>query len=318
VLVSGRLLAEYARSLPPKPVDLAHDDGRVTLTCGRIRLTLPAMAIDGYPMLPEPPPAVGTVDAAALRGMVAGTAIAAAKAGDASGKAALLGVLVALGPTAIRLTATDGYRAAIGDVPWSPEPGADARAIALATTLLEAVRGIGDGPVRVRLGNGLLALESDDRVVVTRLIAGEYPPIHKVMPERGAGASARFEVTAMAAALKRAELVAPRKAAVRVAFADGVATVTATGEAEVSGEEFDCAYDGPAIEVRAMPGSLLEALAALDTGVAEMHLTTPRKPVMLTRTPVPGEEAAGDAYRHMFMPIRAMGPAAPVTGGDEG
>ena len=33
-LVSGRLLADICRSLPPKPVDVSLDGSRVSLTCG--------------------------------------------------------------------------------------------------------------------------------------------------------------------------------------------------------------------------------------------------------------------------------------------
>ena len=39
-LVSGRLLADICRSLPDKPVQMALDGARVSLTCGAARFTL--------------------------------------------------------------------------------------------------------------------------------------------------------------------------------------------------------------------------------------------------------------------------------------
>ena len=44
-LVSGRLLADIARSLPAKPVDLAADASKVELTCGSARFTLQMLPV---------------------------------------------------------------------------------------------------------------------------------------------------------------------------------------------------------------------------------------------------------------------------------
>ncbi|MEO6886334.1 MAG: DNA polymerase III subunit beta, partial [Jatrophihabitantaceae bacterium] len=40
-LVSGRLLADITKSLPPHPVDFAVDGTRLTISCGSTRFTLP-------------------------------------------------------------------------------------------------------------------------------------------------------------------------------------------------------------------------------------------------------------------------------------
>ena len=60
-LVSGRLLADICRSLPAKPVDLALDGSRVSLTCGSARFSLQTMPVEDYPSLPDMPAASGTV-----------------------------------------------------------------------------------------------------------------------------------------------------------------------------------------------------------------------------------------------------------------
>ena len=44
VLVSGRLLADIAKALPAKPVDLEVEGTKVTVTCGSARFALAAMA----------------------------------------------------------------------------------------------------------------------------------------------------------------------------------------------------------------------------------------------------------------------------------
>src|SRR5947207_4827201 len=44
-LVSGRLLTDITRMLPPHPVDVAVDGPRVTIACGNARFTLPTMPV---------------------------------------------------------------------------------------------------------------------------------------------------------------------------------------------------------------------------------------------------------------------------------
>ena len=45
-LVSGRLLADIARSLPNKPVDITADSSRMELVCGSARFTLQTLPVD--------------------------------------------------------------------------------------------------------------------------------------------------------------------------------------------------------------------------------------------------------------------------------
>ena len=60
-LVSGRLLADIARSLPNKPVELTSDENRMEIVCGSARFTLQTLPVADYPSLPEMPAATGTV-----------------------------------------------------------------------------------------------------------------------------------------------------------------------------------------------------------------------------------------------------------------
>ena len=71
VLVSGRLLADIAKALPNKPVDLEVDGNKVAVSCGSARFSLAAMAADDYPALPVMPAVAGTIDAHDLARAVA-------------------------------------------------------------------------------------------------------------------------------------------------------------------------------------------------------------------------------------------------------
>ena len=82
VLVSGRLLAEIARALPAKPVDVVLDGTKVTVTCGASRFTLLTMPVEDYPALPAMPAVVGTI-AGVRRAVVARVVVAAGAIGPA-------------------------------------------------------------------------------------------------------------------------------------------------------------------------------------------------------------------------------------------
>ena len=58
-LVSGRLLADITRALPPHPVDVTIDGSRLTITCGAAKFSLPTMPVDDYPKLPVMPTTAG-------------------------------------------------------------------------------------------------------------------------------------------------------------------------------------------------------------------------------------------------------------------
>ncbi|MGH3784210.1 MAG: DNA polymerase III subunit beta, partial [Pseudonocardiaceae bacterium] len=49
VLVSGRLLAEIARALPPKDVRVTVEGNRLAVRCGSVRFNLPLLHIEDYP-----------------------------------------------------------------------------------------------------------------------------------------------------------------------------------------------------------------------------------------------------------------------------
>ena len=125
-LVSGKLLADIARSLPNKPVQITTDPAKMDLVCGSARFTLQALPVDEYPDLPQMPAATGTVDASVFSRAVAQVVVAA-------GRDELLpvftGVRVEINGETLSLLATDRYRMALKEITWNPS-ATDAEATA--------------------------------------------------------------------------------------------------------------------------------------------------------------------------------------------
>ena len=112
-LVSGRLLADIAKSLPNRPVDFSSDAIRAELVCGPARFTLQMLPVSDYPTLPEMPTATGEVASDVLAHAIAQVVVAA-------GRDELLpvftGVRLEINGDNLSLLATDRYRMALKEL----------------------------------------------------------------------------------------------------------------------------------------------------------------------------------------------------------
>ena len=138
VLVSGKLLAEIAKSLPDRPVRLTAGASNVELVCGSARFTLQLLPVEDYPDLPEMPAATGSVVSEDFARSVAQVVIAA-------GRDELLpvftGVRLEIDGDRLSLLATDRYRMALKELTWNPATtGAEGAALVPARVLGEAAR----------------------------------------------------------------------------------------------------------------------------------------------------------------------------------
>ncbi|MDQ6848815.1 MAG: DNA polymerase III subunit beta, partial [Actinomycetota bacterium] len=136
-LVSGRLLADIAKALPPHPVDVTVEGSRLTISCGASRFTLPGMPVEDYPRLPSMPTTAGTVSSAEFAHAVSQVAVAA---GRDDTLPMLTGVRLEIDGPRLTLAATDRYRLAVRELEWSPQnPAADsAQVLVPARALSEA------------------------------------------------------------------------------------------------------------------------------------------------------------------------------------
>ncbi|MDA2806424.1 DNA polymerase III subunit beta [Nocardiopsis suaedae] len=319
VLVSGRLLAEIARSLPAHPVRVEADGGRVLLTCGPARFTLITLPLEDHPLLPDMPPAAGSLPGEAFAGAVRQVVPAASRDDTLP---MLTGVHLDFGADTLALAATDRYRVAVRRMRWRPEhPGAAGSALVPARTLSDLARTLDpSADVEVFLskaagggapasgGEGMIGFASGGRSITTRLIDSDFIPYEKRFPTEPA-ARAEVPPAAFTEAVKRVALVADRSTPVRISFTPG--SGGAAGEAVLeagSGEDAQAAevlavdYDGEPMRIAFAPGYLLDGLAGVATERARLDMTQPTKPAVISDAP----ESEGDEpeFRYLVMPLR--------------
>jgi DNA polymerase-3 subunit beta len=319
-LVSGRLLADITKALPPHPVDVAVDGARLTIACGSARFTLPMMPVDEYPRLPTMPTTAGTVDSAAFATAVSQVAIAA---GRDDTLPMLTGVRLEIEADRLTLAATDRYRLAVREMEWTPQrPAEPVQVLVPARTLAEAARSLSHSD-RMTLalssagggtGEGILGFigTTNGRAsrATTRLLDATFPAYRSLLPNEWAS-SAEITVPTLIEAVRRVALVAERNTPVRMEFGDGALALSAGGDDEGRAEEnLEVVYEGEPITTAFNPQFLLDGLGAVSTPTARMLFTSPNKPVVL-RPDTSGDAGAatvptGD-YTYVMMPVRLPG-----------
>jgi DNA polymerase III subunit beta len=317
VLVSGRLLADISRSLPPKPVDITSDDTKMELICGSARFTLQTLPVADYPSLPGMPEATGTVPSAAFAQAVAQVVVAA-------GRDELLpvftGVRVEIDDDTISLLATDRYRMALKELTWNPSrPQSSATALVPARVLSETSRSMTAGEeIMLSLadggaGDGIIGFDgrgpAGQRQTTTRLLDGEFPKVRHIM-DTAALMNVRVGTAEVIAAAKRVALVAERNTSLRMLMGDGFVTLeAATGDQAQASESIEAMIDQPGGGDQVVtaagfnPSYLLDGLGAFDTPYVNFAFTAPSKPCQLTGLATLDGNPLTD-YRHVIMLMR--------------
>jgi len=307
-LVSGRLLADISRALPPHPVDVAVDGARLTIACGSARFTLPTLPVEDYPKLPQMPTTAGTVDPATFASAVGQVAVAA---GRDDTLPMLTGVRLEIDGEKLTFAATDKYRLAVRELTWNPSNAAEASAqvVVPARTLADAAKslahsdeltialsasaGAGDGIIGFTGTTGGRASRA-----TTRLLDPQFPPYRSLLPTEWAS-TADVEVAPFVEAVKRVALLADRSTPVRLEFADGNVSLNAGGDDEGRAEEqLEVAFEGEPITIAFNATFLLDGLSVLNTSTARLLFPSSNKPTVLR----PAE--SDDEYYYLIMPMR--------------
>lgn len=305
-LVSGRLLADIARSLPAQPVVMAAEGNRVTISCGRASFTLPTLPIDDYPSLPDMPASSGIVDASVFATAVGQVAIAA---GRDDTLPTLTGIRMEIDGSSIVLAATDRYRLAVRELQWQPAASSTQGELLIpAKTLADAAKSLGGADaVTIALaseGDRLIGFEGDRRRTTSRLLDGEFPKYRSLLPSESS-THATIDTAALVEAVKRVALVAERNTPVRLNFSGSEVGLRAgTGDDAQAEESLEADVTGDAIEIAFNPGYLLDGLSAIDAPMAQFAFTQATRPAVISGIT---DGTVHDEYRYLLMPVRLTG-----------
>ncbi|MFR9749776.1 DNA polymerase III subunit beta [Nocardia sp. 004] len=306
-LVSGRLLTDIAKALPPRPVELSDNGDRLEIVCGPSRFALPLMAVEDYPDLPPSPAAVGAVDHSDLRDAVAQVVVAA---GRDDTLPMLTGINIEFHPSFLRLVSTDRFRIAIRELGWEP---VTTMGNSRPTSMLVPARALAEtsktlaGP-RIEIasvpGQTILGLATDDQHHTMRTLDMPYAPYQRYL-ETTHTASARIRSAPLIDAIKRVSLLSLRGTQVRLTFAATTARLSAGGDNEGSAEEsIGCEFDGEPLTIAFNPRYLLEGLTAAHAEIVEIALNGPTRAAILRAADREPDVERHEGLIYVLMPVR--------------
>ena len=319
-LVSGRLLADIARALPDRPVEVTVTAQKMYITCGSAKFTLPTMPVEDYPQLPEMPGVTGSANVDAFSEAVSQVAVAAGKDDTLP---MLTGIRMEIEGPRVTLIATDRFRLAIRDFEW--EPARDDVAVEVlipAKAMIEVSRSSGGGRVDLSLGagaevgaDGILGVLVSGQRTTTRLLDAEFPKVRQLLPPQHTSVAV-VEVEPLVQAIKRAALVADRGVQVRLAFSEGEVALSAGGDdAAQANETLPVDFVGVTLTIAFNPGYLLDGLGSVHSSRVAFGFTQPSRPAVLRPAPeaLPEVDADGSIapidsdHTYLLMPVRLPG-----------
>lgn len=303
ILVSGKMLADIANSLPGHTVSVFLDGTKVIIKSGSAKFTLNSMPLSDYPNLPEIPQRGGQIDATVFAAAVGQVAVAASRDDTLP---LLTAIKIVIAGDDVRLLSTDRYRLARAKTAWSADD-AD-RSIELlikAKVLQDVAKSVPSGgtvSVTVNTSGTIVGFAVGGRQITTLVQSGDYPEVERLFPAQTT-ISAVVSTLELRDAVKRVALVAERNTPIRLAFAGDVVTLIAgsAGDAEAS-ESLHAEVAGGDITVAFNPQYLLEGIGAIHSPSLRLAFTHPSKPVLFNGVDDKGSDVR--SYEYLLVPIR--------------
>lgn len=300
----AKKLYEIVKALPETDVRIEEDKNGVKVAADRFDSRMQTQPPQDFPAVPESAGAMtSTLSAVSIRAMVAKTQFAIT--GEDT-RYFLNGALFILQPDVMSLVATDGHRLALVAVPRPKGSATDQkeeiRAILPRKTLWELGKLLaeGDGEVRYERGENHLFFQVGDRMLISRMIDGQFPAFERVIP-KGNNRHIEFERERLTNAVRRVALLSnERSKAVKFVIEDGKVEVNSSspefGEAR---EVLPVDYNEGAMQICFNAQYVLDFLNVVETDNVMLELKDEASQAVMK--PIGAE---GYEYTYVIMPMR--------------
>lgn len=270
---------------PTLTIQTEQDVAQITGQDSRFKIY--GQPVSEFPPIPEfKGEADFEIAAAELHRLIAMTLFATARENS---RYAINGVLLEREGNKLTMVATDGHRLAVargackGDKSQTQSAIVPAKALNLLLRLFEDA----EQTVQVKIADNQILLATDQAVLASNLVEGNFPPYRDVIPKEG-DKRATLPTDLFVSAVRRAALLTNEESrGVRMAF--GPSGLTLSSRAPEMGEaEINVAlpeYSGEPIEIGFNPAYLLDALKVVGESQVQMEFKAPNKPGVLRTGP---------------------------------
>jgi len=294
---------EIVKSLPETDIRISEDKGGVKVAADRFDSRMQTLPKEDFPTLPDASSGSGAILArSAIREMVTKTQFAIT--GEDT-RYFLNGALFVLRGDSMSLVATDGHRLALVTCPREGKAKKDAdedKPILPKKTLGELGRLLaeGDGDIRYERGENHLFFSVGDRLLISRMIDGQFPAYERVIP-KGNDKHIEFERDRLTNAVRRVALLSnERSRAVKFQVEKGKVDVMSSspdvGEAH---ETLPVDYTGGSMQICFNAQYVLDFLSAVSCDVVSLDLKDEVSQAVMKPVGVEGYD-----YTYVIMPMR--------------
>ena len=254
ICVQARKLFEIARLLPDAPVTFKKEDNDwVTVTCDKTRFKMVGVARDAFPEVPLFKSAPTKLSAEIIKSFIDKTIFAITQE---ESRYTLSGAKFILDDTGAKMVTTDGHRLAYVERKGVSKNGNDAidtliprKTLAELTKLTTGF----EGEISLGLDNNHIFFEVGPRLLVSRMLYGQFPNYDMVMPKNN-DKSVQFDCGLLNSAVRRVALMSDERShAIRFHLEPNQLVISSqnaeegeaseTIQAEYTGEETDIGFN---------------------------------------------------------------------------
>ena len=311
-VVPGKLISDIVKSLPDAAVRFQSAQGSsdAQITCDSSAFSIRTLSADDFPGFPKVSPnETLTLPFDTFSQMVRKVSKVVSR--DES-RAILTGVLLERNGSTLRMVATDSYRLAMTEAKISDGAASDAGNdsddtdnsfnVVISGSFLNDVAALSaqDGMVSIGVAENQIIVICGDIRFISRRIEGQYPNYRQLLPEEHT-TRAKFPVSELASAIKRASLMSSSSAPIRISLTPdpvnlAVITVNSADLGSVR-ENIDCPIEGEEIEIAFNSAYISDGLTSLKEEEVYFDVQSPLKPGIL-RT------IDSDDFLYLIMPVR--------------
>ena len=302
--ISARKLFEIVRELPEEDVVLTGEENHwVRIECGRSRFKVAGLPPADFPVFPGiGKEAMIPIAREVFLDLVRRTLFAV---GENDARYVLNGVLCAIEGGRIRMVGTDGHRLAVAeqalDRPKGTPAYPDVSAIIPKKALLEMKKLVEDSegePLEIGFTKTQFMFRQGDLLLLTRLMEGNYPNYHQVIPT-GNDKRVTVDKKTLEGALRRVSLLAKERTNAIKFQLEPARLVLSTSNPELgeATEDMGVAYDGDGLATGFNARYLLDVLGAVAGPEAVLEFKDPLSPCLI-------KEPAQEGSLCVIMPMR--------------
>ncbi len=305
MVVPGRKLAALAKGLASGPIEMESIGmEQLQIKYNKGQIAIPCFVPEEFPMLPAREGKIeGSIPVRVFKRMVRGVGIASSA--DEL-RPVFTGIMLEVNDNTITMVATDTHRLAVSTDSWQ---GSGQSTIIVPNKVMQEICRLAvsdDDNIIITIGNSQVYFSFANLNITSRLIVGQFPDYHQVIPEDQLFVSKmiinRGELinSLELASIISKEVARGKGNIVRLSLTNNTVNIYASSQEDGTFDENqDATIEGEEMVLNYNARYLLDALKVLDDEQIVFNLTGPTTPGIIR-----ADSEDNDKYLYLVLPVR--------------